>query len=260
MSIPCKMRPVGLESLPLGYTRVEYLDNMGSTAHIYGVAERIKNPFEMEMVFYGGGVEWIENNFCGQMAVESNPSWWFYSYVKPGHVGFRTVPASTNKYKVVDVYLTGATRKQVATFKNGVYTAPDGSTHEFGNIRESSDPRTMQIFYEWETNKGCKISSVYVKTGEKEHHYVAALDNTGKPCMYDLVSKQPFYNAKTTGIDFIAGMTMVQALKLKNLPARTATLNVSLPEGYESQEEVMESIRQAEEKGWTLNITTHTPT
>lgn len=188
---------VEITELPIGYTRVEYLDSIGSSAIIWGVAEPIKNPLEVEMVFYGGGVEWIENNFCGQQTSMNNPQWWFYSHQKPGHLGFRTVPSSTNVFKAVDVFLTGDTRKQVATFKNGVYTAPDGSTHEYGNIRESSDPVIMKIFGGSASNKGSKIASVYFKTGEKVHHYIAALDNTGAPCMFDLVTRKAFYNRGT---------------------------------------------------------------
>lgn len=70
-----------------------------------------------------------------------------------------------------------------------------------------------------------------------------ALDPTGIPCMYELVSRKPFYNSVTE--PFIVGMDMKQARKLSKLPARGGTLTVSLPSNYTEDEDVVNSLSTA---------------
>jgi len=55
-------------------------------------------------------------------------------------------------------------------------------------------------------NGGCRIYEVSISQGtEVVHNFVPCLDPNGKPCMFDTVSKKPFYNSATTGPDFIYG-------------------------------------------------------
>lgn len=270
MSIPCKMRPVGLESLPLGYTRLEFLQATGGQ-YIYtglpakNITVRIKHrPFAGE----GGN---------GRPVLYSQK---YETVDGKGYFNNILVSANSNQnglgYGVSTQYLGRLVTVQFFDLPFGLLTEGEVNLKDLfvkctvegkgsksaaipSNFRDK-DFGYMGLCYFNNPYIGYVYSFSANYDGIPAANYIPALDSTGTPCMFDTVSKQPFYNAETTGIDFIAGMTMVQALKLKNLPARTATLNVSLPEGYESQEEVMESIRQAEEKGWTLNITTHTPT
>lgn len=90
----------------------------------------------------------------------------------------------------------------------------------------------------------------------KIRDFVPAIDTDGTPCMFDLVSKQPFKNIGTG--QFIAGCTLAQAAQLgRKLPSTGGTLTVSLPEGYDSNEGVVNSLAQAEAKGWVLTIQTY---
>ena len=83
-----------------------------------------------------------------------------------------------------------------------------------------------------------------------------ALDPTGVPCMYDLVSKRAYKNAGSGS--FVAGMTLAQAAQLgRKLPSTGGSLTVSLPEGYDSNEAVVNSLTKAESKGWVLTIQTY---
>ena len=94
-----------------------------------------------------------------------------------------------------------------------------------------------------------KLSSV---TGKRA--YVPALDPTGTPCMFDLVTKKPFYNAATTGSGFIAGLTTKQAISLANLPATGGSLTVSLPLEAAFDANVQSALNTAADKGWTITV------
>ena len=85
--------------------------------------------------------------------------------------------------------------------------------------------------------------------------FVPVLDKNGIPCMFDKVTKQPFYNSGTGS--FIVGMTMKQARKLGNLPKTGGELTVSLP--WEAQlvqhnGQVEQALETARGKGWLLKV------
>jgi hypothetical protein len=85
-------------------------------------------------------------------------------------------------------------------------------------------------------------------------NYIPALDNNGSPCMFDTVTKKPFYNSGTG--QFIAGFTLPQARKLGKLPAGTK-LAVSLPVGYASDDGVVAALAEAESNGCVLTVQTY---
>lgn len=41
----------------------------------------------------------------------------------------------------------------------------------------------------------CKIYSLEIKTNGQNYHFIPCIDRTGAPCMFDLVSRKPFYNS-----------------------------------------------------------------
>ena len=84
-----------------------------------------------------------------------------------------------------------------------------------------------------------------------------ALDPTCTPCMYDLVTKQPFYNQGTG--QFIAGLTMKQALNLAKLPTPSDNnkLTISLPKEaslVQHNQGVNAALETAAEKGWNIPV------
>lgn len=85
--------------------------------------------------------------------------------------------------------------------------------------------------------------------------YVPAVNEQGRPCMFDTVSNQPFFNSGSG--QFVVGMNMKQALKLSKLPAGGGSLTVSLPTGYESDAGVMTALETARSNGWTLTVQTY---
>lgn len=87
-------------------------------------------------------------------------------------------------------------------------------------------------------------------------NFIPALDSAGAPCMYDTVSGQNFYNANTTGSDFIVGFDTTEkaAISLSKLPVTTdGTLTVSLPAAAQDTDTLVPAaIDIATNRGWTI--------
>lgn len=92
---------------------------------------------------------------------------------------------------------------------------------------------------------------------ELKHHVIPALDKTGRPCMYDLVTKQAFYNAGS--LEFAAGVeTLSQMQKLldclPDLTGQTAKeLQLDIADAIRTEE--LEAFVTAEgaKKNWNLS-------
>lgn len=80
----------------------------------------------------------------------------------------------------------------------------------------------------------------------------AAIDPLGKPCMYDRIEKETFYNGTETALT--VGMTCKQALQLAKLPAGGGTLKISLPWDAQLYKKVDEALDIAKSKGWRIEI------
>lgn len=259
MSIPCKIRPAGLESLPMGYTRLNFLESTGTQyCGATGISpERLSTITRFEVTY---------DKFCVVISTYgTNPKEAYYidsSTTSKGQVyKDSTTYSFSQNLNIGDI-------AEVEINAEQDYIRVNNSKKYFTNLAKGfKNPRlNIGLFAQApipNASAYMRGKCYFVKmtrAGKAVVNFIPALDPSGRPCMFDTVSKQPSYNAATTGSDFIVGMTLGQALKLKDLPAKTATLDISLPEGYEAYEEVMESIRQAEEKGWTINKTTYTPT
>lgn len=92
--------------------------------------------------------------------------------------------------------------------------------------------------------------------GELKRHVIPALAKTGRPCMYDLVSKQTFYNAGT--LEFIAGVdTLAQLYSLlAKLPDLTGqeqkTLTIRLDASLQTDELRAMIDERGEAKNWEI--------
>ena len=107
------------------------------------------------------------------------------------------------------------------------------------------------------TTKYIGYTRISTFTVSQKCDVISALNKNGVPCMYDKVSRQSFYNSGSG--QFIVGLNKTQALKLSTLPATSASLTISLPAGYETDEGVTNALDIARSKGWTLTIQTYTP-
>lgn len=88
--------------------------------------------------------------------------------------------------------------------------------------------------------------------GEIYAYFVPVMDNNGIPCMFDMVNKIPLYQNGTG--QFIAGLTMKQAISLANLPATGGSLTVSLPLEAAFDANVQSALNAAAAKGWTIIV------
>lgn len=103
----------------------------------------------------------------------------------------------------------------------------------------------------------CKIWYISLTQGDNVVcDFIPALDKTGTPCLFDKVSKQPFYNDGEGA--FIVGLSIYQARKLGKLPVGGGSLKISLPENYTDDEAVVEALSTATENGWIFEIQTYT--
>lgn len=91
-------------------------------------------------------------------------------------------------------------------------------------------------------------------------NFIPAVDAVGKPCLYDLVTKQPFYNFKTSTTDFIAGIDTLKQLYylLVNLPDLTGQadpgeLTIRLAENLQTDELRALIDARGEAKNWEIS-------
>lgn len=146
----------------------------------------------------------------------------------------------------------------VLTFDRSLYTEdnyPENPLVLFGFVNAQHTPWISAL---WQG----KVYYCYMTEDAQEtRHYNPAITPEGVPCMYDGVTKQPFYNGGTGA--FIVGLTASQALNLANLPEKTASLTISLPASIVSgstitDAQVASAIETARSKGWTITVRTYT--
>ena len=94
----------------------------------------------------------------------------------------------------------------------------------------------------------------FLEDGDKRMSLSPVISPTGEPCMFDTVTREPFFNSGTGS--FIVGFTRSQARKLGKLPSGT-TLTVSLPVGYDGDDGVVSALAQAADNGCVLTVQTY---
>lgn len=257
------MRPVGLESLPMGYTRLEFLESTGTQSIATGlqnknITVRIKHrplangPGSGRPAFGGQAIERIDgttyyNQIRAYAATNLKGTGYGVEIQYRGQrigVGLSDLPLGLltecevnfkDLYVNCTVYGGGSKTKSIPS---------DVRDKDLGSL-------TLCRFNLYYIGYIYSFSANY--DGTPAANYIPALDTAGRPCMFDLVTKKPFYNAGT-GSDFIAGFTMAQALNLAYLPANT-TLTVSLPweaSLVQHNDEVEAALDEAEENGCVL--------
>jgi hypothetical protein len=91
----------------------------------------------------------------------------------------------------------------IAEVKNSIAGLQIGDEFYARNVNVTSTARTKATFFLSEVvasnvNKGARIYECAItKVGKDLFRGIPCLDRTGTPCMFDLVSRQPFYNSGT---------------------------------------------------------------
>lgn len=115
----------------------------------------------------------------------------------------------------------------------------------------TTTPTVNDIYYAAHTQ--VKTASLWVN-GQLWRDVRAAIDLLGKPCMYDRVEKETFYNGTETA-ELTVGMTSLQALNLRKLPiVESGTLKVSLPWDAQWNIGVQNALSIAATSGWTITV------
>lgn len=143
--------------------------------------------------------------------------------------------------------------------KTSVKNSLESFSSELTETITENKVRDYLIFAYQPSSKIFKGKIYYAKLTEDNsiiRDFIPCINETGKPCFYEKVSREPFY-AKAS--NFVVGVTLTQALNLSKLPATGGTLTISLPTGYDSDAGVMSALETARAHGWTLTVQTYTP-
>lgn len=177
--------------LPIGYTRVKYLEGTGASYINTGCTicdSQISAIFRFKT--FNEGEDW----FCGDW----DSSWavflvGFYRQnircgaFKESNHSWITIPLDTEKHSV-HVGIDGV-------FIDSVFVQ---NTH-YDEITVLNKP--MLLFRSHHYNTGSKKDiyewKIYDLSGNLIREFIPALDTSGKPCLFCTISKQPFYNVGT---------------------------------------------------------------
>lgn len=247
------------DPLPLGYTKIEFLESTGMQYINTGLH-----------VFYSWNVnvdvDVLESTSFHQV-------WgWRDGYGNQESLGYWLVTVSSGNTKsfMYDKQEKRIYKDPVTSGRESVKYVGSDATVYIGNDKLNFTKKTdyettlttglfagRRINNEKYCPTKCRIWSFNVSdnVGTSHAKYIPSLNPTGIPCMYDTVTRKPFYNVGTG--DFIAGLTMKQAKKLSNLPATSGSLTISLPKEarlIQHNSEVETALNDAATKGWNISV------
>lgn len=250
----------GKNDLPAGYTRVEFLSSDGSAS--------VELPFESKnksfvcehtlgtpkatsgLYVYGGTA--VSDGYGIRYHADRQG----LSFKGTDRIGNGTFLRG-EKYKL----LWKVTRNEEGKFIFGLEY--NGAT--LSEFQQAFNQYWHNVYYVFgSTNYNARIGGAAYEVkisieGKRTCHVVPALALDGAPCMYDLVSKQPFRNSGSGS--FIAGVGTVAQLTtlLRRLPATGGELTLSLPAEANTPEVAEQLQRCHDTKGWTLTVHEYRP-
>ena len=203
--------------LPEGYTRLEYLQSTGVQYIDTGVLANgefdakykifLPNGYTTNCIIAGARSSTQHINF-GQF--ETNDR---FTLAYLGNYWIGSTSITSNQYYDIEV-----------SYKSGSQTCKINETSVTGASYTGTEELNLNIylfkrnFYTSGDPTALFIGKLYYfqlwQNGTLVRDFIPALDPSNKPCMYDLVSKQPFYN-QGTGADFSIGkkLTPVEYLE-----------------------------------------------
>lgn len=291
------MRPAGLQSLPLGYTRLEYLECP------YDVIQESSARFELGMFTYSiangdtlriqtkhrvTSIPTERNGFAGKEGFSNNKR--VFQFTIAGHPRAHNpanpndnVTATIENYAVEYDGAVGVTNAawDRAVFIPGLkldldwhvldaFMSKETLSFSLDSDKVSVVPwayptTTTQMLTCFGTGVndnggtwpmlGQKQWFKFWLNGELQRNLVPSLSPTGTPCMFDTVTRKPFYNSGTGS--FIAGIDNQAQLDnmLRKLPNRTGqaagTLTVRLADELKTSENLAK-LDAMSAKNWTI--------
>ena len=210
------MRPVGTgEVLPTGYKRVEYLESTGTQY----IDTHFVPDNESGAYVVAQATTTTDYDVCAAKNVELDLRWMVVRprYYPPdptlldigyGWDDWFKLPFPEGEWG--SVYRSELNWLNSRSVIFAAQSDRNTTSAALGDIPQSIGYSAYLFAFnnsgQMSNNGGCRIYEVSVSQGsEIVHTFVPCLDPNGKPCMFCTVSRKPFYNAATTGPDFLYG-------------------------------------------------------
>ena len=229
------------ELLPVGYFNAHYLDNNAASNLYIATGLQLSENWELDIDFQNA-VGGSSGNFVTIFGSNENylqiRNYWQTS----ARVGIAGLTTSSLPFR---------SGRNVINISSGTYRLNNGEPYACSKGTNTVCSEALIL----KAGLTIQLFKVAANDGAGESRYfIPAIDPAGVPCMFDQVTKKPFYAAGTG--TFIVGLTNEQAAKLVNLPAVGGTLSISLPSNWQEDSAVVEALSAAEEKGWVIDYRT----
>lgn len=240
------MRPVGTgEVLPTGYKRVEYLESTG-TQYI----NTQENVYRLTLDFQATSLDDADRRvyFGLYDALNIQTQDLTYQLKRSSASGVHGVQVGTTK--LTSPYLYGVPFR--ITIDGDGNVSRDGEKIGIVTLPQENKPNATPFIWAQATHYGTYIASAEHHTvarvfsvtlgrdGQITRKFIPCLDPTRAPCMYDTVSRQPFYNSGTGDFLYPSEAT-TYALRRRVLPDWGKLTENGLrrlyhsPEGYQGE-------------------------
>ena len=201
--------------IPLGYTRVEYLESTG-VQYIDTLWSPSSNNLRVKFKVKSTGAP-NKTAICGSEQLNIIPRWVFIlcgqdtdvtkTYPLTGDWNNSSQGFTFTSGTILDIDWTTSSTSTTITdaITNTTYTQTFGST-----INYTNNTTTLKLFQNTDTQKS-RIQMNYYKIWDNDvlvRDFVPCLDLLGKPCLYDLVGQKTYYNLGS-GADFTYGRKII---------------------------------------------------
>lgn len=203
MGIRTSFSPMGTfgKKLPPGYIELEYLESTGTQWIDTGIKPSQFDEFEIEFCVLKE-VRNCGNYFGIDDNVEPNAISHAVTAYTAGHSTFwfacgnaETSFASIYSPKMKAKYRLSENKAEITTDNGSLTCSKAGEYVDVSMYLFRANGAAARTTYK---DTGLRIYYSRMKrSGGKVQHLVPALDPTGRPCMFDLVTRRPFYNQGT---------------------------------------------------------------
>ena len=252
----------GNGGLPAGFKRVEYLQSDGgqyiaipeikpsSQQTVNGIFYAPRQGVETKLLF-GGRNDWLNAAIAMTVHTAAEQGGAIDSNNGFAQFGNEAIAYDSSAFleKIINVSIG-----QSGAFINGEQVA-SFAVQTFASVNYYC-LFTVRTGYAGNTDSRIFNGRCYGFNITQEGKYILNLipcvnTDTGDPCMFDLVSRQPFYNSGTGS--FAVGLTLAQVRGLR-LPAGGGKLTLSLPHEASIDRLAQAALERARANGWELTL------
>ena len=259
----------GADKLPAGYTRLEFLKGSGKqyiiTDYYQSTSAGAEISADCELLGSGN----VTISACGLVPTDNGSPWGFGLYSSGGKANFSPFSNKNLYYGSIQVLNKRCLFKLKA---NSLWIDGVEDTRNFYGTWSSSQAwytaRPLTLFGTPKPDEGWAPEGHVMKayrftasvSGKVERDFIPALDPTGAPCMYDLVTRTPFYNSGTGDFIYPGKDTQAATYSLRR-PRQYAQMTergirrlYHVPRGYNGSPE-----EYAEQNGFKILVETPAP-